>query len=119
MDATSEEHRGRGGMRNRQTITSAKVIAINFASKKQLMKIPGMQSWVAKVILLVRKNSGNITKEYLQLLTIGNLTPEACTGVSFSSNKDLPAKQTSNRVHNTAAEQSESAHIMQAAVLCP
>ena len=54
-------------MRNIQTTASAKVIAINFASKKQLMKIPGMQSWVAKVILLVRKNSGNITKEYLQL----------------------------------------------------
>ena len=60
-------------MRNRQTTTSAKLVAINVASKKQLMKIPG--SWVAKVILLVRKNSGNITKEYLQLLTKGNLTP--------------------------------------------
>ena len=72
------------------------------------MKIPGMQSWVAKVILLVRKNSGNITKEYLQLLTKGNLTPEACAVVSFSSNKDLPAKQMLNCVHNTAAKQSES-----------
>ena len=79
-------------MRNIQTTASTKVIAINFASKKQLMKIPGMQSWVAKVILLVRKNSDNITKEYLQLLTKGNLTPEACAVMSFSSNKDLPAK---------------------------
>ena len=31
-------------MKSIQTTTSAKVIAINFASKKQLMKIPGMQS---------------------------------------------------------------------------
>ena len=90
-------------MRNIQTTASAKVIAINFASKKQLMKIPGMQSWVAKVILLVRKNSGNITKEYLQLLTKGNLTPEAYAVMSFSSNKDLPAKQMLTCVHNTAA----------------
>ena len=95
-------------MRNGQTTTSAKVIAINFVFKRRLMKIPAMQSWVAKVILLVRKNSGNITKEYLQLLTKGNLTPEACTVMSFSSNKDLPAKQMSNCVHNTAAKQSES-----------
>ena len=72
------------------------------------MKIPGMQSWVAKVILLVKKNSGNITKEYLQLLTKGNLTPEACTVVSFLSNKDLLAKQMSNCVHNTAEKQCES-----------
>ena len=95
-------------MRNGQKTTSAKVIAINFAAKKQLMKIPGMQSWVAKVILLVRKNNGNITKEYLQLLTKGNLTLEACAVVSFSSNKDSPAKQMSNCVHNTVAKQSES-----------
>ena len=95
-------------MRIRYMIASAKVIAINFASKKQLMKIPGMQSWVAKVILLIRENSGNITKEYLQLLTKGNLTPEAYAVISFSSNKDLPAKQMSNCVHNTAAKQSES-----------
>ena len=67
-----------------------------------------MQSWVAKVILLVRKNSGNITKEYLQLLTKGNLTPEAYAVMNFSSNKDLPAKQMLNCVHNTAAKQSES-----------
>ena len=95
-------------MRNIQTTASAKVIAINFASKKQLMKIPGMQSWVAEVILLVRKNSGNITNEYLQLLTKGNLTPEAYAVMNFSSNKDLPAKQMLNCVHNTAAKQSDS-----------
>ena len=95
-------------MRNIQTTASAEVIAINFASKKQLMKIPGMQSWVAKVILLVRKNSGNITKEYLQLLTKGNLTPETYAVMSFSSNKDSPAKQMLNCVHNTAAKQRKS-----------
>ena len=38
----------------------------------------------------------------------GNLTPEACAVVSFSSNKDLPAKQMLNCVHNIAAKQSES-----------
>ena len=52
---------------------TGKFIAINYASKVQLLKIHGIKSWLVEVILLVRKNRGCITKEMLQVLANGQL----------------------------------------------
>ena len=44
-------------------------IAVNFASKDQLMSVPGIGEKIASAILSVRESSCNITKSVLNLLT--------------------------------------------------
>ena len=63
---------------------TCKCIAINYASKVQLLKIPGMKSWLVEVILFVRKNRGCITKEMLQVLANGQLPSQSYATVDFT-----------------------------------
>ena len=62
-------------------------IAINFASKEQLFPIPGMNKWLAEVILLVRTNCSSRTKEMLQILTKDQLSSESYAVMSSSLNR--------------------------------
>ena len=68
---------------------TCKCIAINYASKVQLLKIPGMKSWLVEVILLVRKNRGCITKEMLQVLANGQLPSQSYATMDFTLKEGL------------------------------
>ena len=68
---------------------TGKCININYASKVQLLKIPGMKSWLVEVILLVRKNRGCITKEMLQVLANGQLPSQSYATMDFTLKEGL------------------------------
>ena len=64
-------------------------IAVNFASKDQLMSVPGIGEKIASAILSVRESSGNITKPVLNLLTKNTLPAESWSRLDFQLNTSL------------------------------
>lgn len=64
-------------------------IAVNFASKDQLMSVPGIGEKIASAILSVRESSGNITKSVLNLLTKITLPAESWSRLDFQLNTSL------------------------------
>ena len=60
-----------------------KKIAVNFASKDQLMSVPGIGEKIASAILSVRESSGNITKPVLNLLTKKNTACGIMVAIGF------------------------------------
>ena len=64
-------------------------IAVNFASKDQLMSVPGIGEKIASAILSVRESSGNITKPVLNLLTKNTLPADSWSQLDFQLNTSL------------------------------
>ena len=64
-------------------------IAVNFASKEQLMSVSGIGEKIASAILSVRESSGNITKPVLNLLTKNTLPAESWSQLDFHLNTSL------------------------------
>ena len=87
---------------------TGKFIAINYASKVQLLKIPGMKSWLVEVILLVRKNRGCITKEMLQVLANGLLPSQLYVTMDFSLKKGLHNYKTIHGQSSTSQDKTSS-----------
>ena len=61
-------------------------IAVNFASKDQLMSVPGIGEKNASAILSVRESSGNTTKPVFNLLTKNTLPAESWSRLDFQLN---------------------------------
>ena len=64
-------------------------IAVNFASKEQLMSVTGIGEKIASAILSVQESSGNITKPVLNLLTKNTLPAESWSQLDFQLNTSL------------------------------
>ena len=87
---------------------TGKCIAINYASNVQLLKIPGMKSWLVEVILLVRKNRGCITKEMLQVLANGLLPSQSYVTMEFSLKEGLYNNKTIHGQSSTSQDKTFS-----------
>ena len=87
---------------------TGKCVAINYASKVQLLKIPGMKSWLVEVILLVRKNRGCITKAMLQVLANGQLPSQSYATMDFTLKEGLYNNKTIHGQSSTSQKKTFS-----------
>ena len=64
-------------------------VAINFATLDQLQIIPGVKEKLARAILSVRENSGNITPDVLLTLTRGKIPYNVIDNIDFTFDEAL------------------------------
>ena len=70
-------------------------VAINFATLDQLQTIPGVKEKLAKAILSVRENSGNITPDVLLTLTRGKIPYDVIDNIDFTFDEALADEEDS------------------------
>lgn len=80
------------------------MVAINFASEEQLTTIPGIKAKLARAIVAVRENSGNITPDVLQTICRKTFSAKLLKKIDFTKNKNLPAVATSEDSEASASE---------------
>ena len=66
-------------------------VAINFASEQELITIPGVKGRLARTIVAVRENSGNLTKEILEVLMRKKMSAKTLAMIDFTKSKTLTA----------------------------
>ena len=82
-------------------------VAINFASEEQLTTIPGIKAKLARALMAVRENSGNITPDVLETICRKKFSDKLLRKIDFTKNKNLPAVATSEE-DSEASASSES-----------
>ena len=82
-------------------------VAINFASEEQLTTIPGIKAKLARALVAVRENSGNITPDVLETICRKKFSDKLLREIDFTKNKNLPAVATSEE-DSEASASSES-----------
>ena len=70
-------------------------VAINFATLDQLQTIPGVKEKLARAILSVRENSGNITPDVLLTLTRGKIPYNVIDNIDFTFDEALADEEDS------------------------
>ena len=70
-------------------------VAINFATLDQLQTIPGVKEKLARAILSVRENSGNITPDVLLTLTRGKIPYDVIDNIDFTFDEALADEEDS------------------------
>ena len=70
-------------------------VAINFATLDQLQTIPGVKEKLARAILSVRENSGNITLDVLLTLTRGKIPYNVIDNIDFTFDEALADEEDS------------------------
>ena len=70
-------------------------VAINFATLDQLQTIPGVKEKLARAILSVRENSGNITPDVLLTLTRGKIPYDVIDNIDFTFDEALADEEAS------------------------
>ena len=70
-------------------------VAINFATLNQLQTIPGVKEKLARAILSVRENSGNITPDVLLTLTRGKIPYNVIDNIDFTFDEALADEEDS------------------------
>ena len=70
-------------------------VAINFATLDQLQTIPGVKEKLARAILSVRENSGNITPDVLLTLTRGKIPYNVIDNIDFTFDEALTDEEDS------------------------
>ena len=70
-------------------------VSINFATLDQLQTIPGVKEKLARAILSVRENSGNITPDVLLTLTRGKIPYNVIDNIDFTFDEALADEEDS------------------------
>ena len=77
-------------------------VAINFATLDQLQTIPGVKEKLARAILSVRVNSGNITRDVLLTLTRGKIPCNVIDNIDFTFDEALFKDRSNPKVSKPA-----------------
>ena len=71
------------------TIKPSGMIAINFADEQLLTLVPGIKAKLAKALVAVRENSGNITPEVLESICRRKFSSLILSMIDFTKNKKV------------------------------
>jgi len=83
-------------------------VAINFATVEGLTQIPGIKTKLAKAIVSVRENTGNVDKEILQTLARRTFSQEILDNIDFTKNSKLQYVQSESDFADEGDEDDET-----------